>query len=262
MPDTASAHSALIDAATHLLYAGVAVAFVAYKARVSGGSTLSEAGFTRRGVIGETVFGFLLGCVLISLVIGIMSLCGIYQLLGLSRHFSPWLPLFSFLCVAVFEETIFRGVIFRLTESRHGSLAALVLSSAVFGLLHLLNVAGEPIPLDQKLLGPVLICLEAGLLLGATYMTTRRLWLPIGIHWAWNFFEGPVYGTQVSGNAAERNALVNASLHGPFWLSGGSFGPEASVICAAVGLALGAGCYGWRRGGGSGEQQDYHRRNR
>ena len=145
-----------------------------------------------------------------------MSLCGIYRLLGLSNHFSPWLPLFSFLCVAVFEETIFRGVIFRLAESRYGSLAALVLSSAVFGLLHLLNVAAEPIPLDQKLLGPVLICLEAGLLLGAAYMATRRLWLPIGIHWAWNFFEGPVYGTDVSGNTAERNVLMHSSLHGPF----------------------------------------------
>ncbi len=173
-----------------------------------------------------------------------MSLCGTYQLLGLSRHFSPWLPLFSFLCIAVFEETVFRGVIFRLAECRYGSLAALVLSSAVFGLLHLLNVAGEPISLDQKLLGPVLICLEAGLLLGAAYMATRRLWLPIGIHWAWNFFEGSVYGTHsLRGTPPQRNALLTCVAARPVLADRAArFGPEGStVICAACGTSVRSG---------------------
>jgi hypothetical protein len=71
-------------------------------------------------------------------------------------------------------------------------------------------------------------------------MLTRRLWLPIGIHAGWNFTEGGVFGAAESGTAP--HGWLQSTTSGPAWLSGGDFGPEASVvtvmICGALGLAL------------------------
>jgi hypothetical protein len=76
--------------------------------------------------------------------------------------------------------------------------------------------------------------------MGALYLLTRRLWLSIGLHWAWNFFEGPIYGSDVSG--IQSASLLRAHIHGPFLLTGGVFGPEAGVpcliICTAAAIAL------------------------
>ena len=77
---------------------------------------------------------------------------------------------------------------------------------------------------------------EAGLLLGSAYKWSGTLWLPIGIHWSWNFFQGPIFGFAVSGN--ETPSLVKSVIDGPAWLTGGAFGAEASVPAFVVGLAF------------------------
>lgn len=90
--------------------------------------------------------------------------------------------------------------------------------------------------------------LEAGVLLGAAYMLTRDLWLPIGIHWAWNLFEGPIYGTAVSGSSS--TSLLTSVTTGPTLWTGGAFGPEAGLVAVALADAAGhrhAGA-GGRRG--------------
>jgi hypothetical protein len=74
-------------------------------------------------------------------------------------------------------------------------------------------------------------------------MVTRRLWLAIGIHFAWNFTQGGIFGVAVSGIQA--NGLLQATLSGPELLSGGAFGAEASIIAVIVCLAAGA-CFMWR----------------
>jgi hypothetical protein len=84
----------------------------------------------------------------------------------------------------------------------------------------------------------IAIALEAGILLSAAYVLTRRLWLAIGIHIAWNFIQGGIFSVAVSG--FEKHGLLQATLAGPKILSGGEFGAEASVfafvICLAVGI--------------------------
>jgi membrane protease YdiL (CAAX protease family) len=77
------------------------------------------------------------------------------------------------------------------------------------------------------------IAIEAGVLLGAAYAASGSLWLPIGIHAGWNFAEGPVFGMIVSGNT-QRTAWISGALHGPEILTGGRFGPEASIFAALV----------------------------
>ncbi len=124
-----------------------------------------------------------------------------------------------------------RGVVFRILEQWLGSWIALSISAALFGLLHLLNPG-------VSLLNAGAVMLEAGVLLAAAYMLTRRLWLCIGIHFAWNFTQGGVFSAAVSGGAT--TGLLQAKLVGPVWLTGGAFGAEASVIAVLVCLTAGS----------------------
>jgi membrane protease YdiL (CAAX protease family) len=172
--------------------------------------------------------GLYAGCVLILMVLGI------YRIEGLN----PWIFLLPAVAMAlsagIFEELLFRGVLFRTLEEVFGSWIALVVSSFVFGFVHLLNPAGT-------VMGAVFISIEAGLLLAAAYMVTRRLWLGIGFHIAWNYTQSGIFSGIVSGSDSDPG-LIRASIDGPAALTGGSFGLEASLVafllCTATGLIL------------------------
>jgi membrane protease YdiL (CAAX protease family) len=131
---------------------------------------------------------------------------------------------------AVSEELIFRGILFRWLEEFGGSWLALLLTSAFFGASHLANPNATPI-------AAVAIAIEAGIMLGAAYMLTRSLWLPMGIHAAWNFAQGELYDIPVSGNPV--HGLVVAELKGPPLLTGNGFGLEASIIAIVLATAFG-----------------------
>lgn len=126
---------------------------------------------------------------------------------------------------AVGEEVIFRGALFRLIEERSGTLVAIAVSASVFGLLHAANRGATWI-------STAAITLEAGVLLGLTYAAMRSLWLPIGLHLGWNFTEGGIVGAVVSGGHA--HGLYQTTYQGPMWLTGGAFGPEASLVAVAI----------------------------
>jgi len=70
-------------------------------------------------------------------------------------------------------------------------------------------------------------------LLGAAYALTGRLWLPIGLHLGWNFAEGSIFGMAVSGGS-QKGSLITGELHGSNLLTGGVFGPEASIVAVVV----------------------------
>lgn len=123
------------------------------------------------------------------------------------------------------EELVFRGVVFRILEEMFGTLTALVLSAAFFGLAHL----GNP---GATLTSGAAIMLEAGLLLAAFYLFTRTLWLAMGVHFGWNFAEGGVFGGEVSGQ--KFHGILHTTLTGPDLWSGGKFGAEGSVVAVAV----------------------------
>jgi len=129
------------------------------------------------------------------------------------------------------EEILVRGVIFRITEEGLGTWSAIAISSSIFGLAHM----GNP---NATAFSVVAIALEAGVLLAAAYILTRRLWLAIGLHAAWNFVQGGVFGVAVSGHAM--GGLLSARLSGPDILSGGEFGAETSVFAVIYCLAAGA----------------------
>jgi membrane protease YdiL (CAAX protease family) len=175
----------------------------------------------------------LLGALLLSVTIGVLAVLGVYQITGSNGWAAMTATVPAFILAAVLEEVLIRGIIFRILEQWLGSWIALAISAAIFGFLHLLNPGATPLNAGA-------IMLEAGILLAAAYMLTRRLWLCVGIHFAWNFAEGGIFSAAVSGGTS--NGLLQAQLVGPVWLTGGAFGAEASgvalMLCVAAGVLL------------------------
>ena len=173
--------------------------------------------------------GVLLGFGFISIVMLIMFVGGGYRVTGL-RPASVMLPfLIMSVNAGIVEEIISRGVIFRIGEEGIGTWWSMLFSAAIFGFLHIMNP-------NATIYSSVSIALTAGVILAMLYVVTRQLWVPIGMHIGWNFALGGIYGAPVSGG--EANGLLAAAFPGPEWLTGGAFGPEASVIMLPVFVVL------------------------
>ena len=160
-----------------------------------------------------------------------MSLCGYYHIKSIQFDWEKQLFSFTlFFLVAVSEEIFFRGILFRMINRRWNLWAALVISALIFGGLHIFND-------NATLWSSIAIAIEAGSLLGAAYAYSKNLWLPIGIHWIWNYTQGNILGFPVSGGD-NVTSVITPEISGPQWLTGGSFGAEASVIAAVIGLLI------------------------
>lgn len=171
------------------------------------------------------------GLLLFSLAVGVAALMGVYRITGEGDSSDLLRALIGPAIWAAFsEELIFRGILFRWIEEFGGSWAALLLTSAFFGAAHLANPNASPI-------AAVGIAFEAGVMLGAAYMLTRSLWLPMGLHAAWNFTQGEIYDIPVSGTPV--HGLLVARLSGSPLLTGNGFGLEASPIAIIVATLFG-----------------------
>ncbi len=170
-------------------------------------------------------FGALVGAGLFASTIAVLALMGVAHVDGFAPERSLVAATNMAILAGVGEELVFRGALFRICEEMFGTLVALLVSAALFGAIHLANPSATPA-------SGAAIALEAGLLLGACYAAARSLWLPIGLHFGWNFVESGIFGSVVSGNAFQ--GLFHTTLTGPETLTGGKFGPEASVVAVAV----------------------------
>ncbi len=161
-----------------------------------------------------------------------MMVCGVYKFVSVNTRNIDLIieSLLFFLTVAVGEEILFRGIMFRWIDEKWGFTVALVVSSLLFGIMHIFQPGAS-------WWSSIAIALEAGLLLGAAYKYSETLWLPIGIHWGWNFFQGNIFGIEVSGSDAGESLFI-PEISGPDILTGGDFGAEASIIAFGLGLLL------------------------
>ncbi|KDN19344.1 CPBP family intramembrane glutamic endopeptidase [Amycolatopsis rifamycinica] len=177
--------------------------------------------------------GMLIGVVLFGLVIANIALLGDYEVRGWGT-FPGAAGLVGFMAAAaVTEELLFRGILFRFVEKWTGTWLALVLTGLLFGLTHLFNE-------HASLWGAIAIAIEAGGLLTAAYVATRKLWLPIGLHFGWNFAAAGIFGTEVSGNGTPQG-LLDAVTSGPSIITGGDFGPEGSLYSVLFCVLASAG---------------------
>ncbi|MCC4619098.1 CPBP family intramembrane metalloprotease [Xanthomonas cassavae CFBP 4642] len=196
-----------------------------------------------RPMLPQLGIGLLAGAAMFSAVMGIMALFGLYDIQPIGPA-SAWTPLRKALQAGVVEELMMRAAILRLLWRAFGPWTAVAVSSAVFGLSHL----GNP---NATVVAAICIALEAGVMLGAFYALTGRVWVSIGAHIAWNFTQGYLFGAAVSGIAPDQaiaRSTPNTAMADV--LTGGVFGPEASLpaalVCLAVGLAV--AWKAWRSG--------------
>lgn len=218
-------------AAVPLSTIGAVAALYAFKKYLSwyveDGESLSFGSKMRVMGIGWTV-----AAVNFLAIIVCLFLCGYYRIVTVEFDVASqlsWLSLF--LLVGVVEEVVFRGILFRLITDKWNIAVGLTTSSLLFGLAHL----GNP---GATLWAALAIALASGWLFGMAYAYHQTIWVPIGMHWAWNYLEGGVFGCAVSGTPLDYLPLITPRISGPDILTGGAFGPEASIICVALGIVL------------------------
>lgn len=135
----------------------------------------------------------------------------------------------AFAWAALLEELLFRGFVFQRLIDGIGAPIALLVMGAVFAAAHL----GNPGMQGATEIWATIDLVLAGILLGLAYLRTGSLALPLGMHFGWNWFQGTVLGFDVSG-LHQAGWLLPHLLDKPQWLSGGVFGPEASVFAVVV----------------------------
>lgn len=172
-------------------------------------------------------FGFGIGFVYFVFITLIMLAIGCYRIEDVSFHFMSVLQNFVFMSVvAITEEIVFRGFVYRMIAERYNMVVALIVSALLFGFIHITNPGATT-------WSSTAIAIEAGIMLGLAYSYHQTLWVPIGIHWAWNFSQGQIFGFAVSGMDTN-NPVIQPEITGNVLLTGGSFGAEASIIAVII----------------------------
>ncbi len=166
------------------------------------------------------LLGLTIGFVLQSLTILVIYLKGGYEVTAVNPISHILIPLGLSVSYAIGEEILFRGVLFRIMEEKLGTYIALLVSALIFGLLHVLNP-------NSSLMDGFSVAIQAGFLLGIAYVYSRNLWLPIMVHFSWDFTESAIYGATLSGTTSQ--TLISSHIEGAKWFTGGGFGPEGSL---------------------------------
>lgn len=188
-------------------------------------------GFNRNaGWIKEIFLGFVTGVVLLGSVFLILLITGNINVDNVEFHpASLSVNLVAFLLVGFNEEMLTRGYLMGSVKKLSNKVFALVLVAVLFSLMHIFN--------DNFSLVPFLNIFLAGILLGVVYVYTERLWFAISLHFTWNFFQGPVFGSQVSGTVTDGTFIQLTKTGNPL-ITGGDFGFEGSLIMTFLMIAI------------------------
>ena len=209
--------------------------------RVARGKSILDLGLRPyRALPFDLLLGILLGPLLFAIIFQIEKLFG--YMLGTNGPNYDWGQLAQafgiFLCVAISEELVVRGFLLQTINQVWGGTAAVVTTSVFWGFAHLLNP-------HATLLG-VLNIIVTGLLFAYAYNISGHLWLPIALHFSWNFAEGAIFGYPVSGFPVD-NPIFQPFVNGPTEMTGGLFGPEGGLISLFGVLLGGLILWGWDR---------------
>lgn len=194
--------------------------------------SIASLGLVRARAIRDTAAGFLISALLVLIVLGVETAAGGVRFTGVQLDWwarlgsSLYLLVFSGLVVAWWENLFNVSYVFQNLREGCGFWCAYGLNCALFGLLHMANPNASP----GAFAGVALI--HAYEIYG--YLRTKSLWLILGVHAGWNFFQG-LAGFPISGSG--RNPLVQQLNTTPAWVGGGKFGPEAGLVIVPVAVA-------------------------
>jgi membrane protease YdiL (CAAX protease family) len=197
-----------------------ALGYWAYVNRVERRKVVELSG---SGSLSEWTRGAALGVLLGLLTLAPLGGLGVYRIEGAGDPLPLIKQIPEMLLVSVMEELFMRAVVFRIAEQAWGTWRALALTTVLFMAAHL--------PGEVSLIG-ILVTAAASLAFTAAYQLSRRLWLPMGMHFAWNYVFSAVFSVPVSGHEAK--GWLRGSMSGLEWLSGGTYGVEASAIALLV----------------------------
>ncbi len=180
----------------------------------------------------NAVIGFVTGLTLQSLFILIIYAAALYSIISVNR-LSFLIPGFMQALTAGFvAELLLCGIVFRLTEEKLGTVIALAFSALLFAVAH--GTAK-----GATLISTFATMMQAGIMLNAAYVFSRSLWLPIFLHFSWDFAEPAIYGA-INPGIAFQKSLLSSKIGGPAFITGGEFGPQNSIqsliLCSITAL--------------------------
>lgn len=189
------------------------------------GRVLLGLGVRRPGMLREAGLGAAVGVLAMTATVGAVLACGGARLTGVGLDV-PLLGagLVYFFLAAAREELIFRVLLLTgLCQLTRRPAVALAASSVLFGLVHVVgNADATPVSALSNALG--------GVMYGLAFLRTGRVWMPLGLHLGWNLVQSTGAGFPISGITGYAGALARVEPTGPDWLSGGTYGPEGSVL--------------------------------
>jgi len=178
----------------------------------------------------ESSFGFILSMASISFLV---LVCAVFidvdiRYIGFSNQFIP--GLFMILSLALVEEIVFRGILYRIIKESWGMNRALIISGLIFGLTHITN--------DYMTFQSTISVIAGGLLLGILYSYRERMWLPVSVHYGWNLTQ-VLFGINLSGTGLfAQSSIFKTTMNGPVIITGGEFGIENSIFAIILVFSL------------------------
>ena len=176
--------------------------------------------------IREVIAGLVAGALSMSLIFILLIVTGGAQVKSWTPYFSRDLfaYLMMFIVVGIGEEVLGRGYIMSVMRQTRSTPLVMIVSASLFSLMHMMNPFSGIIPFTNIFL--------VGMLFAYMYLKSNNIWMPIGYHIAWNYFQGNIYGFPVSG--IEVGSLLTTEINAQHVINGGNFGPEGGIVATLV----------------------------
>ena len=215
---------------------------VFFRVKVIEKRSFSSIGFNKNNWLKKYSLGFLIGLAMMSIIVLILFPFGYItveknpiQPVGISAIASVLVILFGWIIQGATEEIVTRGWLLNVLSTKYNIGVGLLISSTLFGLMHLTNPNVNYIAVINIIL--------VGLFYGLYVIKTNDLWAVCGMHSAWNFAQGNIFGFKVSGLDVSVGSLIDLNLVGSDFVTGGIFGPGAGItatfmLLASIGILL------------------------
>ena len=209
---------------------------VFFRVKVIEKRSFSSIGFNKNNWLKKYSLGFLIGLAMMSIIVLILFPFGYItveknpiQPVGISAIASVLVILLGWIIQGATEEIVTRGWLLNVLSTKYNIEVGLLISSTLFGLMHLTNPNVNYIAVINIIL--------VGLFYGLYVIKTNDLWAVCGMHSAWNFAQGNIFGFKVSGLDVSIGSLIDLNLVGSDFVTGGIFGPEAGITATFILLA-------------------------